>query len=88
MFVKPSFSGRSDFRAARFDIQVEQAQVASDFGVIWGGAMQSFIHRKNLENYRRQIAETPNDAKRLLLEKLLSEEVAKGPIRIKKRDDD
>jgi hypothetical protein len=50
--------------------------------------MQSFIHRKNLENYRRQIAEMPNDAKRLLLEKLLSEEVAKGPIRIKKRDDD
>jgi hypothetical protein len=23
-----------------------------------GGAMQSFIHRKNLENYRKQLAET------------------------------
>ena len=40
--------------------------------------MQDFIHRKNLENYRRLLAgETPGDAERTLLLKLLAEERAK-----------
>lgn len=50
--------------------------------------MRSFIHRKNLENYRRQIAETPDDEKRRLLEKLLSEEEANEPSKTEKPDDD
>lgn len=52
------------------------------------GAMQSFIHRKNLENYRRQIAEMPDDARRLLLEKLLSEEEANEPSATDEPEDD
>ena len=50
--------------------------------------MQSFIHRKNLENLRKQLAEKPDDEKRLLLEKLLSEEEAKEPSAPEKRADD
>lgn len=50
--------------------------------------MRSFIHRKNLENFRKQLAETSDDATRLQLERLLSEEEAKEPAKIEKRDDD
>ncbi|MDI1283594.1 MAG: hypothetical protein PSV46_04295 [Reyranella sp.] len=50
--------------------------------------MQSFIRRKNLENYRRQIAETNDDARRVQLEKLLSEEEANEPAAPGKRDED
>ncbi len=50
--------------------------------------MQSFIHRKNLENLRKQLAETRDVEKRLLLEKLLSEEEAKKPAARAKRADD
>ena len=53
-----------------------------------GGAMRSFIHRKNLENFRKQLAETSDDATRLQLERLLSEEEAKEPAKIEKRDHD
>lgn len=49
--------------------------------------MQSFIHRKNLENYRRQLAETSDDAKRLRLEKLLAEEEANEPLTNEREDD-
>jgi hypothetical protein len=44
-----------------------------------GGAMQSFVHRKNLENFRKQLAETNDAAMRVRLETLLSEEEAKEP---------
>jgi|EndMetStandDraft_5_1072996.scaffolds.fasta_scaffold69820_2 hypothetical protein len=44
-----------------------------------GGAMQSFIHRKNLENYRKQLAETKDAAELSLLRRLLAEEEAKEP---------
>lgn len=41
--------------------------------------MQSFIHRKNLENYRKQLAETKDQATRVQLALLLAEEEAKEP---------
>lgn len=41
--------------------------------------MQSFIHRKNLENYRKQLAETEDEAQLNLIRKLLAEEEAKKP---------
>lgn len=44
-----------------------------------GGAMQSFIHRKDLENFRKQLAETNDEPMRIQLETLLSEEEAKEP---------
>lgn len=50
--------------------------------------MRSFIHRKNLENFRKQLAKTYGGGKRLLLEKLLSEEEANEPSVTEKRDDD
>ncbi len=54
-----------------------------------GGAMQSFIHRKNLENFRKQLAETNDAAMRVQLETLLSEEEAKEPApSCAKREDD
>ena len=52
-----------------------------------GGAMQSFIHRKNLENFRRQIAETKDEAERSQLQKLLAEEEAKEPAAPRPHDD-
>ncbi|MGP0094994.1 MAG: hypothetical protein ACLPKB_34330 [Xanthobacteraceae bacterium] len=36
--------------------------------------MEEFIHRQNLEHYRKLLAETTDDARRRLLEKLLAEE--------------
>jgi len=54
-----------------------------------GGAMQSFIHRKNLETFRKQLAETNDAAMRVQLETLLSEEEAKEPApSCAKREDD
>ncbi|MDP1961996.1 MAG: hypothetical protein Q8K93_07330 [Reyranella sp.] len=41
--------------------------------------MQSFIHRKNLENYRSLLAKTLDEAERKQLLKLLAEEEAKEP---------
>jgi hypothetical protein len=52
------------------------------------GAMQSFIHRKNLELLRKHIAETSSDERRLLLEKLLSEEEPNEPSTTDKPEDD
>ena len=49
--------------------------------------MQSFIHRKNLENYRKQLAEANDDTMRLRLEKLLAEEEANPP-RASEREDE
>lgn len=36
--------------------------------------MQSFIHRKNLELFRKKLAETTDDAERRALEELLAAE--------------
>jgi hypothetical protein len=48
--------------------------------------MQEFIHRKNLEMYRRLLAETKDEDQRRQLEKLLAEEAAKEPPMFKQRD--
>jgi hypothetical protein len=49
--------------------------------------MQSFIRRKNLENYRKLLAETSDVAERQKLLKLLAEEEAKDPPLLKARDE-
>lgn len=41
--------------------------------------MQNFIHRKNLENYRKLLTETRDESERERLLKLLAEEKAKDP---------
>ena len=41
--------------------------------------MDKFIHRHNLENYRKQLAETKDEAQRRVLMKLVAEEEAKDP---------
>ena len=41
--------------------------------------MQSFIHRKNLENYRKQLADPKVEITRVQLKLLLAEEEAKEP---------
>ncbi len=53
-----------------------------------GGAMQSFIHRKNLENYRKQLSETKDQATRVQLALLLAEEEAKEPAASRRRDEE
>lgn len=53
-----------------------------------GGAMQSFIHRKNLENYRKQLAETKDQATRAQLAVLLAEEEAKEPAAPRRQDEE
>lgn len=50
--------------------------------------MRSFIHRKNLENYRQQLAETKDPATRAQLELLLPEEEAKEPAASRRRDEE
>jgi len=41
--------------------------------------MDKLIHRENLALLRKRLAETPDDATRQVLLKLLTEEVAKEP---------
>lgn len=50
--------------------------------------MQSFIHRKNLEDYRKLLTETTDEVVRRQVEKLLTEEKAKEPSATRRRDDD
>jgi len=51
--------------------------------------MQDFIHRKNLEHYRRLLAgETLSDAERTLILKLLAEEQARDRPIFKSTDKD
>jgi hypothetical protein len=40
-------------------------------------AMEKFIHRQNLEHYRKLLAETTDEVKRQTIRKLLAEEEAK-----------
>ena len=42
-----------------------------------GARMDKFIHRDNLENYRKQLAETKDEAQRRVLMKLVAEKEAK-----------
>jgi hypothetical protein len=49
--------------------------------------MQEFIHRKNLEMFRRFLAETKDEDQRRQIEKLLAEEAATEPVVFKPRDD-
>jgi hypothetical protein len=39
--------------------------------------MEKFIHRQNLEHYRKLLAETTDEVKRQTIRKLLAEEEAK-----------
>ena len=49
--------------------------------------MRGFIRRKNIENYRKLLAATTNDAERKVLLKLLAEEEAKEPSpKLRQRD--
>ncbi len=50
--------------------------------------MRSFVHRKNLENFRKQLADTNDEVMRLRLEKLLVEEEANEPSVSGKQDED
>jgi hypothetical protein len=52
-----------------------------------GAAMQNFIHRKNLEHYRKLLAETSDAAKRQQLLKLLAEEEGKEPLPLRAKDE-
>lgn len=49
--------------------------------------MQNFIHRKNLEHYRKLLAETSDAAKRQQLLKLLAEEEGKEPLPLRAKDE-
>jgi hypothetical protein len=45
--------------------------------------MEGFVHRQNLEHYRKLLAETTDEAQRRMLLKLIAEEDAKEPSRRK-----
>ena len=50
--------------------------------------MQSFIKRKNIENYRKLLEQTADEAERRVLRRLLADEEAKiGQRQASKRDD-
>jgi hypothetical protein len=51
-----------------------------------GGVMQSFVHRKNLEHFRKLLANTTDDAERRLLMKLLEDERSKDKAPKKAKD--
>jgi hypothetical protein len=56
--------------------------------VPWFNPMQGFVSRKNIEHYRKLLAQTANDGDRTLLEKLLADEEAKAPPPPRARKDD
>lgn len=56
--------------------------------VPWCCAMQSFVHRKNIENYYRLLAGELGDAERVLILKLLAEEKVRAPAPLKSKNDD
>ena len=51
--------------------------VRVDFTCVHRCAMQSFVHRKNLEHFRKLLAQTTDEAERRTVLKLLAEEKAK-----------
>ena len=44
-----------------------------------GGSCDDFVHRQNLERFRRQLASATDEAERRMLRKLLVEEECKEP---------
>ena len=46
--------------------------------------MDSFIHRQNLEHYRKQLAATTDETQRQMILKLLADEEAKEPPVVRK----
>ena len=50
------------------------------------GVLLDFIHRKNLESCRKQLARTASDADRRLMEKRLADEEASEPLQRKVPD--
>jgi len=76
--------------------KIEQTRQALALGarlqraeVPWCCAMQSFVHRKNPENYRMFLAgEALSDAERVLVMKLLAEEKAREAPPLRTADDD
>ena len=50
--------------------------------------MQEFVHRKNVENYLRLLAEKLEDAERVLILKLLAEENARDPPPLRSANND
>lgn len=50
--------------------------------------MRSFIHRKNLEIFRKQLADSQDEPERRQLRQLLAEEEAKEPPAAPRRADD
>ena len=57
----------------------DRRTAAAGQGALGAAAVQDFIHKKNLEHYRKLLAGTPNEADRALLVRLLTEEEAKEP---------
>ena len=55
--------------------------------VPWCCAMQEFVHRKNLENYRMLLANELDETRREVLQRLLAEEEAKELPPLHARDD-
>ena len=49
--------------------------------------MERFVHRANLEHFRRLLAQTTDEAQRRKLEKLIAEEEAKDAQPPSKQDD-
>jgi hypothetical protein len=82
--------------AAAFKVfKVDQPRQALAMGarwkraeVPWCCAMQGFVHRKNLENYRRLLAGELGDAERVQILKLLAEEKARDRPPLKAASDD
>jgi len=50
--------------------------------------MDKFLHRHNLENFRKQLAQTKDDAQRQTLLKLLAEEANESPAPIDRQGSD
>ena len=44
---------------------------------LWKAAMEKFVHQQNLSLLRKQLAESPNEAQRLQVLRLLGEEEAR-----------
>jgi len=42
--------------------------------------MENFVHKQNIERYRRLLAQVTDEAERRWIEKLLAEEIAKDHI--------
>ena len=73
---------RNDSTTTRLERSLPKAPVPS------GGAMQSFIHRKNLENFRKLLTETTDEVRRKQIQTLLREEQAKDLSALRQQNDE